>query len=350
MREAPTRANHRADDDAVDFINESLQKRGDVVTPFDARRVALAAPGSPYTFDDVTAMIRAASADDERASGRAQRGVDVRRFVEELRRRRARDDGDDAARSESAAPRDPLVELARELLPEYGGRALGEAKAARAETARARRLAAADARSPRTALDERDEAIRAMTSELERVKSENATLRTSLAESREVIEVFEQRTRRGEAREATLGDELRELRNALYHEISGRETLRAALTRASEELQSCRESSERAIATEMALELRLKALRNGDLVAALRERVIECQKELAAERKASDMARRRYVKEKTKTDAFIFRLRDKARALGIRLDLLDARGDDEDEDEDDSDEDEEFHDASGASL
>ena len=344
MSSSPARATSRADDDAVDFITKSLQKRGDVVTPFDARRVALAAPGSPYTFDDVTDMMRAASADDERASGRVQRGVDVRRFVEELRRRR---DGDDAATGAATGARDPLVELARELLPEYGGRAVGEAKAARVEAERARRSSAADARALRTALDERDEKIRAMTIELERAKSENTSIRAALEECRALSEAFERRASEGEAREATLGDELRELTNVLHQEIEGRETLRAALTKASEELQSCRESAERAIATEMALELRLKALRNGNLMSALRERVIECQKELVAERKASDMARRRYLKEKTKTDAFIFRLRDKARTLGIRLELLDERVDeDDDEDEDD----EEFHDASGASL
>lgn len=339
----------RVDDDAVDFITKSLQKRGDVVTPFDARRAALAAPGSPYTFDDITDMMRAASADDERSSGRAQRGVDVRRFVEELRRRRARDDGDDVTTRTEGRGRDPLVELARELLPEYGGRAVGEAKAARMETERARRSSAADARALRTAVDERDEAIRAMTSELARTKSENASLRAALVESRALSEAFERRANEGEAREASLGDELRELTNVLHQEITGREALRAALTKASEELQSCRESAERAIATEIALELRLKALRNGDLLSALRERVIECQKELAAERKASDMARRRYVKEKTKNDAFIFRLRDKARTLGIRLELLDERVHN-DADADDADEDEEFHDASGASL
>jgi hypothetical protein len=59
------------------------------------------------------------------------------------------------------------------------------------------------------------------------------------------------------------------------------------------------------------------------LLAALRERVIECQNELINERLASDLAKKRHSRELLKTDRFVMRLRDKARKLGICLEMLD---------------------------
>lgn len=314
----------------------SLQKslgNARVVTPFDARRATRAIVGADVvTFDDITAMIRDASTGERDPKTGAQVGVDVDAFARALERRAS--EGHREKKTE-AVTSDALMELARELLPEYGGGTergkvgVEAAPSARAVGARETRDAGRDTRE----MEEVDRtqnasgALTAASETLASVRAENDSLRAALAKTRAANEDLQRCAESAEARENEARAALRECMISLHHESVGRERLRVELTKANEELQRCRESAESAVATELALEARIKHLRNGDLVSALRERLIESQNELKAEIKASDMARRRFAREKMRIDSFVMRLRDKARTLGICLELLEVDDD-----------------------
>ena len=304
-----------------------------MVTPFDARRATSAIVGADVvTFDDITAMIRDASTGEHDPKTGAQVGVDVDAFARALERRAS--EGHREKRTE-AVTSDALMELARELLPEYGvGTERGKvgveaAPSARAVEARKTRDAGRETREMEEV--ERTQnasgALTAASETLASVRAENESLRAALAKTRAANEDLRRCAESAEARENEARVALRECMISLHHESVGRERLRVELTKANEELQRCRESAESAVATELALEARIKHFRNGDLISALRERLIESQNELKAEIKASDMARRRFAREKMRIDSFVMRLRDKARTLGICLELLEVDDD-----------------------
>ena len=314
----------------------SLQKslgNARVVTPFDARRATRAIVGADVvTFDDITAMIRDASTGEHDPKTGAQVGVDVDAFARALERRAS--EGHREKRTE-AVTSDALMELARELLPEYGvGTERGKvgveaAPSARAVKARKTRDAGRETREMEEVelTQNASGALTATSETLASVRAENESLRAALAKTRAANEDLRRCAESAEARENEARVALRECMISLHHESVGRERLRVELTKANEELQRCRESAESAVATELALEARIKHLRNGDLISALRERLIESQNELKAEIKASDMARRRFAREKMRIDSFVMRLRDKARTLCICLELLEVDDD-----------------------
>ena len=171
----------------------------------------------------------------------------------------------------------------------------------------------------------KDEALRMKSASLAAMTTENEMLRSSLASARVASEEMERRLYETEAKEVEARETLRECMATLHEEQMGREKLREELTKVSEELHRARAAAEEALSTEMNLELRIRSLRNGDLLAALRERVIETQNELKLEVKSHDLARRRFARELMKKEAFVCRIRDKARALGMCLELLEDR-------------------------
>ena len=346
---ASSSARARTGDASASFSVSTVAKSlgdGDVVTPFDARRATMRARGHALTFEDVTALMRSCAVADEEGASGAQRGVRVREYLRALERattpgRSGDADARERAR-ETSDDRDPLRELARELLPEWrhqGGSPGPEPKPELRGTKKIRdgngrrddamreleETIARMSKEAREAEAVKDEALRMKSASLVAVTTENEMLRLSLASAHAAKEEMERRLYESEAKEVEARETLRECMATLHEEQMGREKLRDELTKVSEELHRAHAAAEEAMSTEMNLELRLRSLRNGDLLAALRERVIETQNELKLEVKAHDLARRRFARELTKKEAFACRIRDKARALGMCLELLEDR-------------------------
>lgn len=350
----PARARAVADDDdAVSTVRKSLTKSGGVCTPFDARR-ATASAGISLSFEDVTSLMRRARADDD--VGPQTRRVDVSRFVDALRaatatRRDARDGVEPASSSDrpitSALAQDPLVELARELLPGYGAEEATTTHSSKAvqlgrelerRSDRLTRLEESLARSKRETNDlmaTKDEALESKAARVAALQIEMETLRVSVEDARR--ETADARRRAFEAenrvRELEIEMDAEDKRSResvlecmikLHQAESRMESLKVENARLSDELSHARTLVEKAATAEINLETRLRSLRNGDLLVALRERVIECQNELRNERLASDLAKKRHNRQLLKTERFVMRLRDKARKLGICIEMLDV--------------------------
>ena len=340
------------DDDAVSTVRKSLTKSGGVCTPFDARR-ATAAAGISLPFEEMTSLMRRARADDD--VSRQTRRVDVSRFVDELREATAmtrKDTRDVVEPASTPSPlakgvvRDPLVELARELLPEYGAedatrrssKAVQLGRELERRSDRLTRLEESLALAKRETNDlvaAKDEALESKTARVAGLQIEMETLRVSVEDARRENVNTRQRAFDAENRVRELESEMeanaKHSRESVLecmikiHQAEARiESLQVENARLSDELNHARALVEKAATSEINLETRLRSLRNGDLLAALRERVIECQNELRNERLASDLAKKRHSRELLKTDRFVMRLRDKARKLGICLEMLDV--------------------------
>ena len=322
---------------SVSTVAKSLGDR-DVVTPFDARRATMRARGHALTFENVTALMRSCAVADEEGASGAQRGVRVREYLRALERATTpgRNGGADARERarEASDDRDPLRELARELLPEWRHQGESPGPKLKMRDGNGRRVDATReleetiarmSNEAREAEAVKDEALRMKSASLAAMTTENEMLRSSLASARVASEEMERRLYETEAKEVEACETLRECMATLHEEQMAREKLREELTKVSEELHRARAAAEEALSTEMNLELRIRSLRNGDLLAALRERVIETQNELKLEVKSHDLARRRFARELMKKEAFVCRIRDKARALGMCLELLEDR-------------------------
>lgn len=351
----PARARDVAnDDDAVSTVRKSLTKSGGVCTPFDARRATCAA-GISLSFEDVTSLMRRARVDDD--VGPQTRRVDVSRFVDALRaatatRRDARDGVEPASSSDrpntSALARDPLVELARELLPGYGAeeettttrssKAVQLGRELERRSDRLTRLEESLARAKRETnhlVAAKDEALESKAARMAALQIEMEMLRVSVEDARRETADARRRAFDAENRVRELeiemdAEEKRSRESVLecmikLHQVESRmESLKVENARLSDELSHARTLVEKAATAEINLETRLKSLRNGDLLVALRERVIECQNELRNERLASDLAKKRHNRQLLKTERFVMRLRDKARKLGICIEMLDV--------------------------
>lgn len=336
--------------------NRSSGSRG-VVTPFDARR-AVKTAGLGLPFEEVTWLMRDARDDEGDGDGDgAQRGVVVNAFVGGLRASLFAT----TPRSKAVTPpgmerkRDPLRELAKELLPEWNG---GESVSARAtrspvsvsyarsagnrvEDGRAKfddkkmrelestllevtREAKEEAEAFQATLRMKTETIASLQSELERARAEARELKFDRDE-------FERRLRESESKEADTRESMREYITALHHEQQGREAVRRELARTSERLHRVEIALEQATSQELSMDLKLKSLRNGDLLTALRERVVESRRELENERKAHDLSRRNAQKHLVAKDRFLMRARDRMRALGMQVELLEVDSSSSDE-------------------
>jgi len=329
--------------------NRSSGSRG-VVTPFDARR-AVKAAGLELPFEDVTRLMRDARNDEDDGDGDGvQQGVVVSAFVGGLRASLFTT----TPSSEAVTPpqmerkRDPLRELAKELLPEWNG---GESVRARAtqspvpvsytrrtgsrvedelgkfDDKKMRELESTLLEVTREAkeadvafkatLRMKTETIASLQSELERERAQVRELKFDRDE-------FERRLRESESKEADTREAMREYISALHHEQQGREAVRRELERTSERLHRAEIALEQATSQELSMDLKLKSLRNGDLLTALRERVIECRRDLENERKAHDLSRRNAQKHLIAKDRFLMRARDRMRALGMQVELLEV--------------------------
>lgn len=333
--------------------NRSSGSRG-VVTPFDARR-AVKTAGLGLPFEEVTRLMRDARDDEGDGDGDgAQRGVVVNAFVGGLRASLFAT----TPRSKAVTPpemerkRDPLRELAKELLPEWNGgervstratrspvsvsyaRRSGEDEHAKFDDKKMRELestlldvtreAKEEAEAFQATLRMKTETIASLQSELERARAEARELKFDRDE-------FERRLRESESKEADTRESMREYINALYHEQQGRETVRRELARTSERLHRVEIALEQATSQELSMDLKLKSLRNGDLLTALRERVVESRRELENERKAHDLSRRNAQKHLVAKDRFLMRARDRMRALGMQVELLEVDSSSSDE-------------------
>ena len=338
--------------------NRSSGSRG-VVTPFDARR-AVKTAGLGLPFEEVTRLMRDARDDEGDGDGDgAQRGVVVNAFVGGLRASLFAT----TPRSKAVTPlqmdrkRDPLRELAKELLPEWNGGG-GENVSARAirspvsasyaqragdrvEDGRAKfddkkmrelestllevtREAKEEAAAFQATLRMKTETIASLQSELERAHAEARSLKFDRDE-------FERRLRESETKEADTRESMREYISALHHEQQGREAVRRELARTSERLHRVEIALEQSTSQELNMDLKLKSLRNGDLLSALRDRVVESRRELENERKAHDLSRRNAQKHLIAKDRFLMRARDRMRALGMQVELLEVDSSSSDE-------------------
>jgi hypothetical protein len=72
-------------------------------------------------------------------------------------------------------------------------------------------------------------------------------------------------------------------------------------------------------------EERARRVRNGDLLSALRDRVVELQNELKMEKLAGDQARKMFEKRMFAKDVEVMCIRDRARELGMCMELLDDK-------------------------
>lgn len=348
-------------DDALSLLKTSLLSNRSsgsraVVAPFDARR-AVKTAGLGIPFEEVTRLMRDARDDEGDGDGDgAQRGVVVNTFVDGLRASLFAT----TPRSKAVTPaqmerkRDPLRELAKELLPEWNGGESVSARAIRSPVSASYRVPGDRGDDGRAKFD--DKKMRELESTLLEVTREakeeavafQATLRmktetiaslqseleSARAEARQLKfdrDEFKRRLRESESKEADTRESMRAYISALHHEQQGREAVRRELARTSERLHRVEIALEQATSQELSMDLKLKSLRNGDLLTALRERVVESRRELENERKAHDLSRRNAQKHLIAKDRFLMRARDRMRALGMQVELLEVDSSSSDE-------------------
>jgi predicted RNase H-like nuclease (RuvC/YqgF family) len=128
-----------------------------------------------------------------------------------------------------------------------------------------------------------------------------------------------------DAREAETRRALRECEDIVDAVSMERESLEREVSRLRAEAEMWRSRCEEAYVKADDSEQRARKIRNGELLAALRDRIVDLQSELRAEKSAGDHARKIFEKRMFEKDVEVMCIRDRARELGMCMELLDDK-------------------------